>query len=134
MTELKPCPFAEGGETRVVVCDDEGNIHGDLGCEYEQDPWSGLSYGLVHIHEDDNCLIQQEYELLGGFTFDTAEEAIEAWNTRTENTCHVRPTTKDDDPYADGSTLTCLECGFPWLDEFSIYCPHCGRKVIKNER
>lgn len=51
---------------------------------------------------------------------ETEEQAIKSWNTRAEKTCHIRPTTKDDDPYDDGSTLTCLECGFPWLDEFDL--------------
>lgn len=110
MTALKPCPFANGGETRVVVCDDEGNIHGDLGCEYEQDPWSGLSYGLIHIHEHGNCLIQQEYELLGGFTFDTAEEAIEAWNTR-----YSQPNCENAEKQSDGKCLgySCPDSDFP---------------------
>jgi hypothetical protein len=37
--ELK-CPFC-GGKVRILVCDDEGNVHDD---DYENDPWSGLSF------------------------------------------------------------------------------------------
>lgn len=48
MTELKKCPFCGKNAVYIGVCDDEGNFHGRLGCEYEQDPWSGLSYDLHH--------------------------------------------------------------------------------------
>lgn len=48
MEELKRCPFCGKNAVYIGVCDDEGNFHGYLGCEYEQDPWSGLSYDLHH--------------------------------------------------------------------------------------
>ena len=48
MEELKRCPFCGKNSVYIGVCDDEGNFHGRLGCEYEQDPWSGLSYDLHH--------------------------------------------------------------------------------------
>ena len=31
MAELKPCPFC-GGEVSLVLCDDEGNLHGRTSC------------------------------------------------------------------------------------------------------
>ena len=48
MTELKRCPFCGKNAVYIGVCDDEDNFHGHLGCEYEQDPWSGLFYDLHH--------------------------------------------------------------------------------------
>lgn len=80
--DLKPCPFC--GRTDAVtirVCDDEGNYHGELGCEYESDPWSGLSYALVHEGWG-TCLLCTSNEIMGGILFDTAGEAAEAWNRR----------------------------------------------------
>ena len=88
MDELKPCPFVGGGDTRLIVCDSEGNIRGNVGCDYESDPYSGLTYGLIHTHEHGDCPIQGE-ELLGGWLYDTKEEAILAWNARAEKTCRL---------------------------------------------
>lgn len=83
--DLKPCPFC--GRTDAVtisVCDDEGNYHGELGCEYESDPWSGLSYALAHEGWG-TCLLCTDNEVMGGILFDTAAEAAEAWNRRADN-------------------------------------------------
>lgn len=80
---LKPCPFC-GGTFRIVVCDDEGNIHDEA---YEKDPWSGLGYRLCHETADDptgECPIAG-YDgegFLGTFIYDTREEAIKACNRR----------------------------------------------------
>lgn len=80
---LKPCPFC-GSKIRIVVCDDEGNIHDD---DYENDPWSGLAYMLYHDIEDDSkqeCPIAGHIGegVMGIYSYDTREEAIEAWNRR----------------------------------------------------
>lgn len=74
------CPFC-GGEVRIVVCDDEGNIRPD---EYEDDPWSSLGYMLVHEEEDGiKCPIATEPdEPLGRMIYDSREEAIETWSQR----------------------------------------------------
>jgi hypothetical protein len=83
MMDMK-CPWC-GGEIRIIVCDYEGNPKGAL---YEQNPYSGLSYRLYHdINDcpaDVECPIAgHEYEgFLGVWTYDTREEAIEAWNKR----------------------------------------------------
>lgn len=63
--------------------DDEGNFHGHLGCEYEQDPWSGLSYDLHHEGWG-KCILctDGDNQSMGGALFDTAEDAIKAWNKR----------------------------------------------------
>ena len=81
--KLKPCPFC-GAEIRIIVCDDEGNIHDT---EYENNPWSGLGHMLYHDITDipsGKCPIaRHEYEgIMGVWIYDTREEAAEAWNRR----------------------------------------------------
>jgi hypothetical protein len=80
--KLKPCPFC-GGETKIAVCDSEGNLRDD---DYEQNPWSGLGYQLIHtIEENEGCPIAK-YDCdgaeMGVYIYDSKEEAIEAWNRR----------------------------------------------------
>ena len=83
MEELKRCPFCGKNAVYIGVCDDEGNFHGRLGCEYEQDPWSGLSYDLHHEGWGECILCTDgDNQSMGGVLFDTAEEAVEAWNKR----------------------------------------------------
>lgn len=81
-SELLPCPFC-GGKVSLLICDDEGNVHDE---EYEKDPWSGLSYKLEHTTNDDSSnecpIATDEGEGLGGWSYDTREEAVEAWNNR----------------------------------------------------
>lgn len=48
MDENMECPICKKKVVFVGVHDDEGNYHGPVGCEYENDPWSGLSYALHH--------------------------------------------------------------------------------------
>ena len=79
--KLKKCPFCKKNAVFVGVHDDEGNYHGNLGCEYEQNPWSGLSYALHHEGWGDCILCTDDTEqTMGGVLFDTAEEAIKEWN------------------------------------------------------
>ena len=83
MEELKRCPFCGKNSVYIGVCDDEGNFHGRLGCEYEQDPWSGLSYDLHHEGWGKcNLCTDGDNQSMGGALFDTAEDAVEAWNKR----------------------------------------------------
>lgn len=42
------CPICKKKVLFVGVHDDEGNYNGLVGCEYENDQWSGLSYALHH--------------------------------------------------------------------------------------
>ena len=81
MTELKPCPFCRKDMAYISVHDNEGNFKGVLGCEYESNPWSGLSYALHHKGWGDCILCSDDDELImGGVLFDTAEEAADEWN------------------------------------------------------
>lgn len=41
--ELNPCPWCKKKAVSIGVHDDEGNYHGELGCDYEKKPWSGLN-------------------------------------------------------------------------------------------
>lgn len=80
MEELKPCPFC-GGETLVGYSDDEGNRRDD---DYANDPWSGLTFVLIHDNEfNPSCPVASHWgEILGTSLYDSKEEAIKAWNQR----------------------------------------------------
>ena len=79
MDENMECPICKKKVVFVGVHDDEGNYHGPVGCEYENDPWSGLSYALHHEGWGDCPLCTDgAYSTMGGMLFDTAEEAINA--------------------------------------------------------
>lgn len=62
--------------------------------------------------------------------FDTEAEAIEAWNTRSERTCHIvegsRKIVLSDETelFENG----CSECN-GYLDDFDSYCANCGARV-----
>lgn len=81
MPELKPCPFCDKADVFISVHDAEGNYKGKIGCEYESDPWSGISYALHHEGWGE-CILCSDggNGIMGGILFDTAEEAAKAWN------------------------------------------------------
>lgn len=82
MKDKIKCPFC-GGEVHIVVCDDDADIHRENG--YEEDPWNGLGYVLIHKQEDvpDNkyCPIATyaDEDFLGALIYDTREEAVKIW-------------------------------------------------------
>ncbi|MFS0878004.1 hypothetical protein [Solibacillus isronensis] len=82
METLKPCPFC-GGQAKIQVCDDEGNLRSE---EYKADPWSGLSYMISHDNEaNKDCPIASHYEdggVIGTFLYESEEELTAAWNKR----------------------------------------------------
>ena len=106
--ELKPCPFC-GGEAKVMR--DKCIEVYFVGCS------------------NDKCL---GFSALG-WTYETAEEAIKAWNNRNERICKMIP--NGDADFA--ATLACSVCGNVESvyaissDEFN-YCPHCGAKVVED--
>lgn len=85
------CPICKKKAVFVGVHDDEGNYHGLMGCEYENAPWSGLSYALHHEGWGDCPLCTDDAEsTMGGMLFDTAEEAISALSLPNEWVNRVR--------------------------------------------
>ena len=79
------CPICKKDALFVGVHDDEGNYHGLVGCDYESNPWSGLSYALHHDGWGECPLCSDgEYDTMGGMLFDTAEEAIAALTPQNE--------------------------------------------------
>lgn len=72
------CPFC-GEPVLICVCDDEGNLH-EL--EYENDPYSGLGYVLVHWTEVTCPIASFDGETLGREIYDTIEEAVNAWTCK----------------------------------------------------
>lgn len=61
----------------------------------------------------------------GGFS--SKEEAIQAWNTRTERTCHIK---WDKELFC----FVCDSCDYISMmapDSRPTYCPNCGAKVVE---
>lgn len=79
---FKPCPFC-GGKVELSISDHEGN---DKNEEYENDPWSGLSFKFQHPYEEnEDCPIANNgpgEDSVGVYLYDSREEAIESWNKR----------------------------------------------------
>ena len=115
MSELLPCPFC-GGEAEMLTAE---SMNG------------GYLFGIMC----NDCRSR-------GDVYDTEAEAIAAWNSRAERTCH------DDNI---GGSFVCSECGAnvkdtyvgrSYIDKFGKrwyatsngqafnYCPNCGAKVV----
>ena len=69
MEELKPCPFC-GGEANIIK-NEHPRLH------------RPIKNGLYHV-ECCECNVMIGYDTDYGGQFDTKEEAIKAWNKRTE--------------------------------------------------
>lgn len=106
MSELLPCPFC-GGEATIR--------HDSTDAAY----WGWDEWWVECINTQ--CLMQPE----SAGTFDTEEQAIAAWNTRAERTCHR-------DEYEAAPFSVCSECGAVLPDDYTVYyCWSCGAKVVE---
>lgn len=77
------CPFC-GSFPKIIVCDDEGNIHSE---NYINNPYSGIGFMLEHNIEDNpNCPIANHSgEPCGCTIYDTLDEFVNTWNNRYKN-------------------------------------------------
>ena len=110
MDRKMECPICKKKALFVGVHDDEGNYHGLVGCEYENDPWSGLSYALHHEGWGDCPLCTDgAYSTMGGMLFDTAEDAISALSPPNE----PLPVLVNDEPDREYIDYICPRCKNP---------------------
>lgn len=117
--ELKPCPFC-GGEAEVWECEEELDILDPQSLGYLD-----TKYCTVH------CVGCEVCEIVIGRA--KKDEAINAWNTRAERTCHPVEKFSEDSPFP---VMVCSECGRPLhYDEYREmdYQPYCGcgAKVVE---
>lgn len=82
LVKLKPCPFC-GGAADIAICDGEGNRRDN---EYLKNPYSGVTYGIVHKHERNaHCPIATysvDGGMLGVYLYESLEELESKWNER----------------------------------------------------
>ena len=150
------CPFCGEDKLHIGVHDDEGNYHGELGCAYESDPWSGLSYGIHHDGWGE-CILCTDgvNETMGGILFDTPQEARDEIS---KLSCFSREDIlvgSSEISFIESDTTTmkfkpvCERCGYTpsslslhgntssgymreWhFEPFS--CPRCGRRIVTAE-
>ena len=67
------CPIC-GAELEIVICDDEGNDHCE---EYENDPYSGLTFSLQHPYTAKECILKGKYH---DNLYDSREELKHHYN------------------------------------------------------
>lgn len=82
--QLKLCPFC-GGNVSLGIRDDEGNHRNE---DYENDPYSGLTFTILHDHESNkDCPIAKYKEdggMMGVYLYESRHEAMQAWNKRVD--------------------------------------------------
>lgn len=113
--ELKPCPFC--GNTKMLVYEEKGRF--------------GFTEWIVEC-DSHYCACQPTAH----DSYQTKEEAVEAWNTRAERTCrNVYDETK---MLACSNGFECSNCGEKVEDceGYHVkgiwnYCPNCGSKVVE---
>ena len=117
MTDLLNCPFC-GGE--AVTVHDEWTVLIDGKEEYRHDWYVGCDPRSML-----GCMGSLNNIEIG---FDTEEQAITAWNTRAERTCHSI------DPTDSTMFFICSNCNFGAgrMEFIPNYCPDCGAKVISD--
>lgn len=146
------CPLCGEDKLHIGVHDDEGNYHGELGCAYESDPWSGLSYGVHHDGWGECILCTDGTDtVMGGVLFDTPQEAHDAISKLTGGSEKELSMAPPEISFSESDTTTmefkpvCERCGFTlaslsckkesegrvrvWkFDPFR--CPRCGRRIV----
>lgn len=146
------CPLCGEDKLHIGVHDDEGNYHGELGCAYESDPWSGLSYGIHHDGWGECILCTDDTNtVMGGVLFDTPQEAHDAISKLTGGSEKEPSMAPPEISFSESDTTTmkfkpvCERCGFTpaslsckkesegmvrlWkFDPFR--CPRCGRRIV----
>lgn len=108
MSELLPCPFC-GGEADLI----------DMSDAYERECW------VAH-----QCPSGASAET---YSYETAAEAIAAWNTRAVETCSVVASYSPSDINEEAEWYFAFSCGHElyWDEpEPPNYCPNCGARVV----
>lgn len=150
------CPLCGEDKLHIGVHDDEGNYHGELGCAYESDPWSGLSYGIHHDGWGE-CLLCTDgaNEVAGGILFDTPQEAHDAISKLTGGSEKEPSMTPPEIYFSESDTTTmkfkpvCERCGYTlpslslrgntssgYMREWHFQpfsCPRCRRRIVTAE-
>lgn len=152
------CPFCGKEKLHIGVHDDEGNYHGELGCAYESDPWSGLSYGIHHDGWGECLLCTDDTNgVAGGMLFDTSCEAYDAMAelVRFAEVDHSTDLLEGTFLGEESNTTTmkfkpvCERCGYTlpslslrgntssgYMREWHFQpfsCPRCGRRIVTAE-
>lgn len=115
--ELLPCPF----------CGGEAHTH-DFS-------WHASQFaGHIFANPYWQVICSECRAAIGDF--DTRDEAIEAWNTRSEIprlTCELEETESYSNALEVIHVLECSECGETCEHTNGSYprCPHCGRKAVE---
>ena len=114
MTDLKPCPFC-GGEAKMQKSK-----------RWPDDADAAVD-GYTAVCQNLDCILGGNDE----WWADTEAEAIAAWNTRAERTCHIEHMPKNENLRCR-SWLQCSECGEEITNypQDWNYCPNCGAKVV----
>lgn len=113
MTDLMPCPFCGGEAHMQIGRADDGGKKFQVGC-HDADCAGSVLEATVFYYEED---------------------AVAAWNRRSERTCRpINVDRWDEDGRLHKLFHRCSECGheLPYEAEKGHcgYCPHCGAKVV----
>ena len=133
MTELlEPCPFC-GGEPIVERYEDNSFSVTCPNHEWHKSKESGISVAgdiAIYVSLDNG---EYDYET-GEIVYSEKEiercrrAAVEAWNRRTERTCHNLG--REEGTNYELYDFGCSSCGYCADITEPNYCPHCRAKVV----